>query len=537
MLAFLQCPRLPVRTAKSLLSRMQTKNTSLPASGPSDTPSTPRLMWILILTGVAIGTLFLVATIYLPLGVDGAWSAYPAFTLAHGRQALEYTRDLRSLRSIQGLAIKRPFDDRTIRLFPLAGWFKAFGSSLLSSRVYSLLEYFLVLVSMYLFFLTLGAPVPIAILVLAFVALDSSLLGSIADLRPDLLLMGIALLGFNCFWRFRQTQRPGWFLLSLVTLSALALLWWHSPLWIAVIGSYFLFRRLWIEKAFPLKTTAPEFLLVLIPLTVYFLKPAFNDAVFGTFPEGSVERSQVVLALSSLGLGSLIAKDVSRWREYFLVSGVLHLVVFSASTAYALWRIARGRSHFTLQALPVACALFAGVVLLFLVDPHRTMPHAFVAMPFFYGLLVLALKDQGAATLRMFPMVVALAAVLSISSSLHIAWNYNAAGYTNHVVAASLDRLMPGPSQGIDVIGPTALFPHMKPRGRVTMLDDRKASLLDQVDPRDLDYLLIDKEYVMYGFERKFRESFPDLSIETVQTIGDPTRSAYLKILAVERPR
>jgi hypothetical protein len=77
----------------------------------------------------------------------------------------------------------------------------------------------------------------------------------------------------------------------------------------------------------------------------------------------------------------------------------------------------------------------------------------------------------------------------------------------------------------------------MKPRGRVTMLDDRKASLLDQVDPRDLDYLLIDKEYVMYGFERKFRESFPDLSIETVQTIGDPTRSAYLKILAVERPR
>ena len=134
---------------------------------------------------------------YIPLRVDGGWYSYPSLCLSAGRDPGENYLNVDDLKKEK--AIKAIFDvgddfRRSIRVIPMALWFKAFGTSIWIVKLFGILEYLTLLATMYLVLRKICRDRNVLLLCFTIYLLDTVPLWlSFTDLRPDVFITAVTL--------------------------------------------------------------------------------------------------------------------------------------------------------------------------------------------------------------------------------------------------------------------------------------------------------------------------------------------------------
>jgi hypothetical protein len=238
------------------------------------------ILMVILTVSVIIFKIFTIVQ-YLPLTVDGGWTAYPALSLSRGGTATENTEELNALKNIKGIAVKYNFDTRSVRLFPLSVWYKTFGSYLFSCRIYSILEYLLLITVAYFFLLRFNRDRKIVLIILCLYATDKTLLSAIADLRPDIFITMLTMLGFILLDISISRNKIVAYWLSLLTLSILALVWPYTAMPLSLIYVYFIVAFLVGYNPNIKKKLALMLILIALPTLLFFLRSNINDLIFG----------------------------------------------------------------------------------------------------------------------------------------------------------------------------------------------------------------------------------------------------------------
>lgn len=477
---------------------------------------------------------------YLPLAVDGGWTAYPALSISRGGKATENAEELNTLKNIKGIAVKYNFDTRSVRLFPLSVWYKTFGSNLFSCRIYSILEYLLLITVAYFFLLRFNPNRKIVLIILCLFATDKTILSAIADLRPDIFITMLTMLGFILFDISISRNKIVAYWLSLLTLSILSLVWPYTAMPLSMIFVYFIVTFSIECKQYVGKKLVLILILIALPVVLFFLRSNINDMLFGEL--GIVDKTWQS-ALNELwggGVGKLFYKEIKRWSIYFLNSNVVGLLVITSVLGAITFKVISRGQKIPPHLIPLSLAAFTGILVLLVADKHCTGNHAFAVVPFLFGIVTVICNSLASTKWKrvnhlFLSACLSLSIILTVFFSLRTAIMHQNSGYINNKVSAFLTSIMPEEGENILAIGPAALFPHMSTQGNFTMLDDRTGSMLDLVNPCEFTYILIDLEYVDYGFERKFKKKFPGLDLKIIEVIGDYIKSyGYLKVLRIE---
>lgn len=477
---------------------------------------------------------------YLPLAVDGGWTAYPALSISRGGKANENTEELNTLKNIKGIAVKYNFDTRSVRLYPLSVWYKIFGSNLYSCRIYSILEYLLLITVVYFFLLRFNLDRKIVLIILCLYATDKTLLSAIADLRPDIFITMLTMLGFILFDISILRNKFIAYWLTLLTLSGLSLVWPYTAVSLSLIFVYFIVafsieRILYFEKKLVLML-----ILIAIPVVLFFLRSNINDMLFDEL--GIVDKTwrPALNELWAGGVWKLFYKEIKRWSSYFLNSNVVGLLVIIWALGAISFKVITRRPKIPPHLISLSFAALSGLLVLLVADKHHTGYHAFAVVPFLFGIVTVICNSFTSTKWKrvnhlFLSACLSLSIVLTVIFSLRTAIMHHNSGYINNKVSAFITGIMPEEGESILAIGPTALFPSMSTQGNFTMLDDRTGSMLELINPCEFTYILIDHEYVDYGFERKFKKKFNGFNLKTLRVFGDSFKSyGYLKVLRIE---
>jgi len=288
------------------------------------------------------------------------------------------------------------------------------------------------------------------------------------------------------------------------------------------------------------KKLALMLILIALPVVLFFLRSNLNDMIFGEL--GIVDKTWR-LALNELwagGVWNLFFKEIQRWFGYFLYSNIVGLLVITSAIGAISFKVIVRRQKIPSNLVPLSLAALTGMLVLMVADKHHNEHHAFAVVPFLFGIVTVicssftSIKWKRANHLFL-SACLSLSIILTGFFSLRTAILNHNSGYSNNEVSAFLASIMPEERESILAIGPTALFPDMSTQGNFTMLDDPTGSMLELVNPCEFAYILIDNEYVDYGFERKFKKHFQGFDLKTLKVIGDPFKSyGYLKVLRIE---
>jgi hypothetical protein len=476
---------------------------------------------------------------YSPLGVDGGWASYPALSLSRGGSAIEDFKDIDYLKRIPGLAIKFGyFDSRSVRLFPLSLWFKTFGTGLSSCRFYSILEYLLLITAVIFFLRCFSTDKKLVIMVGSLYAIDRTVLSCIGDLRPDTMLTALALLGFIFFHKSRDSFSAPAYWIGIALLSIMSLIWITAILSLSMIFFYFLFKDGFGKQIFRIKKIMLLIIFIGIPTLVLLAGDFFNNLFFGKIiaPEPN-SWYKPISQLWAEGTKALFSKEMVRWSGYFLYSSVGILLTICLAFIIILFNF-RAYGEKPVRVFFGLCAAIASACLMLLmVDPHTTVGHSINVVPFLFAVIVVVFNSRNSLKARYYELFYGLflfSVILGVLSSVRVGIINQRSGYENSKVSALMGELMPSKNESFVCIGPTALFPYMSPEGNLTMLDDRIGFQLDSINPLALKYVFIDREYLDFNFEEKFRKRFREFDLVPVKEIGNPDYS-YLKVMMVKR--
>jgi hypothetical protein len=499
------------------------------------------LTLIVVLTILAIILKIFTSIRYLPLTVDGGWTAYPALSMSRGGMATENAEDIDTLKKIKGVAVKYNFDTRSVRLFLLSGWYKSFKSSLFSCRIYSLLEYLLLIVVAYFFLLRFNRDKRIILLILCIYATDKALLSAIADLRPDIFITMLTMLGFILFDISVSSKKTFISWLALLTLSILALTWPYTAMPLSLIFVYFIVVFL-VENNLSIAKRLPLLLiLIALPTVLFFLRSNINDMLFGDLKIVDITWNPELKELWAGGVTKLFYKEIIRWSGYFLDSNIIGLLVILSALGAVSFRVITLNQRIPNQLIPLGISVLVGILVLLVADKQYTENHAFAVVPFLFGIVAIICNSFTSKKWKPISYLfllayVSLSIILTVIFSLRTAIVLNNSGYNNNKVSAFVNGIMPDKGESILAIGPTALFPNMSTQGNFTMLDDRTGNMLELVNPCEFSYILIDSEYVLYGYEEKFRKKFRSFDLKKLKVFGDPLNlTGYLKVLGIEK--
>lgn len=498
----------------------------------------------IVLFSLAAGVMalqILVRTIYLPLGVDGGWAAYPAVAMARGGSATENIRSIDELSSMKGIKIQHGFDDRSIRLFALAAWYRWFGHGHLSTRIFSILEYLILAALTYQFLGLFSRDKQIVLLVWSLYLTDSTLLGMTADLRPDILMAALAVASCLFFHRGMRNGRPIFFVAGVATSSILALVWPSSAVPVASV-LVFVFWELGLGAGRGIRIRAGVYLILLaIPPASFLFRDQVNAVLFGPFDAYDRTWDPDLLGLWSKGAWFLLEKEVDRWRSYFVLGNIVRIIPFALAVGLAVRHVVR-RPTEGADPRSVAAGLLAGIVVLGVFDKSDSSHHLIPLIPFMYALLVgtmgAGLPSRGKMR-KGLAVIVGAAAIVGLGAGVRMWVLSERSGYRNAVVEQRISAAFTGHRENVLIVGPAALFPFFSNGENVTMIDDRNGTRLDRFANDSLErlrFILLDREYLAYGYEAKFRARWPMVELATIEEMGRVSSPyGYLKIIRVQR--
>ena len=506
-----------------------------------DRPST---IVVTLCAGLAIVSaiaLVVIHFVYTPLQVDGAWYGYPAYALAHDRDPAENLAAPESLESQAGTKISFGFETRHLRVLPMAAWFSAFGSSIWSAKVYSVLE-LLLLLSGFAYALAASRMTPwVAGLVWLFAISDivPLTLGS-TDLRPDLAIafLALTLAAVTVFHR-------GPFSVYRIVLAAVlsfALVGTHltSAIAFSILGGTMVIDVVTNRRGREFQRLAAY----AVTLAVGLLGLIFNRFVYETTIPSAVERPEGVYSpdvLPSFDLVATLTKELRRWQDYFfdanlaVMVGLLLAIVLAALLLFGRHRGSRRHE----MLLPLCTGVLCGVATLGLFNPHITSSHAMTVVLFAFVLLGIVIDQLRAPGRAWIPLslcgLVVAASLAKIALSGKILLLGRGAGLSNAAVAELVQSALGDPAVDI-AIGPAKLWAYTDPDKNVLILDIRANELARFADlaPR-VDRIFIDADYASFRFLENFERYFPELTVTLDAEVGDTGSIDFLQVYSARR--
>jgi hypothetical protein len=281
--------------------------------------------------------------------------------------------------------------------------------------------------------------------------------------------------------------------------------------------------------------------LLAIPPASFLLQHRVNDLLFGPFPAYDQSWDPEILRLWGKGMAFILQKEIARWTELFLPNNIVLLIGFVLALSISAWCILR-REAGTTELRNLCLALIAGTVVLAVFDKDDAVFHLIPAIACMFLIVAQVLTARNgwhSSMMRSLGILVAVSSLVALGSGMKMWILSEAAGYRNSVVQHRLSSLFPSGSEDMLVVGPAALFPHFSNGQNVTMVDDRLGKRLDQFSDGSLarlTFLLLDHEYVAYGYEAKFRARWPMVRLSAVEEVGNVAIPyGYLRIMKVGR--
>jgi hypothetical protein len=486
----------------------------------------------------AAAALIVAHVVYTPLQVDGAWYGYPGYALSQGRDPGENFAPLRSLLDEEsGTRVSFDFDTRNLRAYPLAAWFKVFGTSIWSVKAVSLLELALLLVVVALVLRGAVGAIPATIGILLVASDVAALALGATDLRPDLLVgvLGAALFGLTVAHR----SAFSWQRFGAAVLLAFCLVFVHLTAAVAfsVIGGAMLMDFLLNRTAFD-RTRFVTYGAVLATGAVGFL---FDREIRGALIPTASDPSTLYYAdFGVFDLARIANKEISRWFGYFSDTNLPLLVALAAVLVLMAMTFRAQLSAGRKLSVPLAFGVVCGSIVLAVLNPHRASSHAFSVVVLAAMLAAYALDaasaDRRQRTVGLFLCLVLCAgAVAKLALTAKIVVEHEAAGFSNNVLLDGVREELTRRSAKV-VVGPSKLWAYVEPDQGVLIVDIRSGDLraLGEVMDR-VDLLLLDEEFRNFRFVDALRRDLPGVELELVGTIGGPSARDRLEVFAPVR--
>jgi hypothetical protein len=470
-------------------------------------------------------TLFAVRGYYSALGCDGGWYSYPGLELAQRGTLGGNLCGPADQANLPGISACYGFATHpSIRVFYTALAFRCLSSSIYTIRLLSLLEWAMLIAAMY-FAIACCVDEPIWRLPLLAIFINDKtvLLEAAGDYRPDIAVAVVAVLLIVLAHK-RQTTTTVTCMLALSVIISLV----HSTAVVPFIGvlAYVATIRYTTARHIAAALRLPIAMMVAFGLP--FLgggQVLFSTLLSPCTPDSGGSRlGNEVRAMWHAGLGPMVTKEVSRWSVYFFVTNLAALLVLAVGVGLV---IRNGRSYLarSLQVRALLIAITSMIMVLFVLDPHRTDVHAIPVAPFFY--LLLATQVERAAKLRGLwrHSLLAIAVVAGGFSSALTAklWiQGHASGYNVRSIRELLRNVSGATSSKTVILGPVEIFPFLTTNGKYLIVDNARSGenleALGGVLPL-VTHVVLNGDYESYGWPDKFQRVISGYSLERVAGI------------------
>jgi hypothetical protein len=479
---------------------------------------------------------FWVAVDYMPLRVDGSWAAYPSISLMARGSAVEEFDTVENLEKKDGFKVKFGiFDNRSIRVYLLSIWFKYFGTSILSCRSYSLLEYAILITVLFLFLRTFTDDHILAYLVTGFFATSSVVIVQIEDLRPDMFLTSISLLGATILYRYSNFNQIGFYLGGLLLLAA-TLSWHTACLNLSVVFTFLIAEK--SQKCGSVQKIVPLVLLAVFVTAFFVLKRNILDWMFGVIPTHIDDAYAQLTSMWANGIWNIFKKEIMRWSGYLCLSNIPATLLLVVPSLVLVCSFRKMKNGSLVNSLILSVC--AGLATMTILDPHSTFLHLFSIIPFLYLLLMQAViraSNMGMVTLVKGKKIIGVMVLLSAFASTVVAgnkaWLSQKMGFNNDK-ARELALKSGSFCKNCIVVGPTALFSIMDVRHNITIIDYRSETEVKKIDPTEIRLIFVDRDYSGHGFINNFQTIFPEYKLILVDSVGHEGFS-FLGVYAIQR--
>jgi hypothetical protein len=499
-----------------------------------------------------LGTTFLSSThyFYTPLRVEGGWYSYPALSLSRGEDPGNNYERVDDVREIAGINVIFDVKDdfrRSIRIFPMALWFKALGTSIWAVKLYGIIEHIILLTFMFLVLRQITRDRNFLFLCFAIYLVDLPAIwyGS-TNVRPDIIIAAVTLGVFLLVCMDdRKGHRMSIFLAGVLGIFLLPLIRINAAISLVLLLAY-----VSIELSLSwhnLSGFKKWFYISLIAAGIvgYLLRDHLLDLIISTRHSPQLPHGMDRLAYRIVRQKDLIwklSKELDRWGEYFRLANIGTLVaVFLALGLLLARRLSGGNNMPKRKVMHIGLSALLAMVALAIFDPLRSVGHALTIVAFF--ILLLARELELISFPRMRKLVIPLLLLIVFSSAgIRFAQGINVAaksvknGFSNAAMVETMSNVFNSAGKKYVVFGSTELWPYFNPKTNVILIDFRHKYALNRLSEaiKSVDYIIIDKFYEEEKWEKNFLSRYPGIELKTIRQVGNPMSGWYF--LKVTKP-
>ena len=485
--------------------------------------------------------LFCAGFYYNDLGCDGGWYSYPALAISKNGSPVEDLKQVDDLERVHGVNAVFPFNTyNSIRVFYSALWFRFLPKNIVSLKLLSLLELFLLLFLAYVLIHRFSGDHLTSLLVFAVLLNDKRLLSiSASDFRPDIMVAAFSCLAFLLF--LRQNRIYG-FIFSAVASVLLILVHITAVIPFICIISFFLFHNALCGK-FRLKDNYRYLLVAVLVLVVFFCKSMIFDLLLYSSDHATVlpatadytiinQNTTAVHKISNAfeqGSLFLIKKEISRWKDYFTLINLPELLALFTGLFLLLrtsrFSVSRDKKGFSL-ILSIVAGLFAFAVF----DPHFTHFHGISVIPFLFLMLSHAFHPKRLPSKNYVYLLVTLvwlSSLFSIAKAGQLYMEGKRGGYNIFNAMNCFEETINRNDKTYLILGPTEIWPFIGEHRNVFILDQRILRTVNEKNKKitqkilySVDYIVINTDYKKWKWEEAFLEHFPTYYFDTKCDIG-----------------
>ena len=483
-------------------------------------------MALMVLCFLSAAFLFSTTFYYRELGCDGGWYSYPALALSKGGSPTENHKSVEELKSVEGVTAKFGFKTyKSIRTLYTTLWFQYVSQNIYMLKLLSLLE-LLVTVLLAYFLIRAFCHDRFTALILTSIFANGKplLLSAGGDFRPDNILAAFTCVTFLALLRARSLS--GY--LPAFLISALMILVHVTAVipFICLIAFFFVYRL--AGGAYKSKNLLMLTFLAIATAGVFLFRHAIFDFLFlagnrtGEFSSGATWK---ISNMYEAGIGHIVAKEMQRWRSYFLFSNVSELLVVLIAIALYIKKAVSSLERDT-RGLAFIITVAAGLFLYAALNPHSRGFHAIPMSPIFFGFLAYQLVNgrlQPRAITALLAGLCILAGLSSIGVGAKILVNGKSSGYNIQKVYETLNRVTSETDEQKIIIGPTEIWPFFKKESDVVLVDNtRDGNRLESLEPiiGEVDFVILNKDYLGHGWKQKFLRRFPGFTLDPIEEFG-----------------
>jgi hypothetical protein len=334
----------------------------------------------------------------------------------------------------------------------------------------------------------------------------------------------------------------------LAGLSAVVLILVHVTAvvpFITLVCFFFIYNML--EGNFLLKENYKYFLVTGMAIFVFFNKrPIFTSLYFPsdvlaalptpTYNKASLLSSTHTMKLLKLfdsGILSMLKQEIRRWRSYFIFINIGAFFAFVSGT-FILLKQSCASIVDNKKGLSFLLAILVGCLAFMLLNPHGTWRHAIALIPFLFFMLASVFQKRALSTNKYRYLLVCFALVSSFHSiylANHLIKEGKKNGYSIFSASELFDQILPDKNKTYLILGPTEIWPFIKPHKNVLIVDIRNGKQFERIDPiiDSVDYIVINNDYRKWKFKESFFLNYPSHTFDTEYSIGDG--EVFLQIL------